>query len=73
MTDNMSYYSRLRQEWIAETLDIFGFIQRKHLVRKFEISVPQASADIQRFMRDHPGAMEYDPRQKCYVATTTQR
>jgi hypothetical protein len=64
----MRWFEQQRQEWIAETLDVFGFIQRQHLMRKFGISKPQASADLQRFQRDNPGAMEYDPSGKHYIA-----
>jgi len=64
----MKWFEQTRQEWISETLHIFGFIQRQHLMRKFGISTPQASADLQRFQKDHPGAMEYDSSGKRYVA-----
>ena len=65
----VKWFERTRQEWIAETLHIFGFIQRQHLMRKFGISMPQASADLQRFQRENPGAMEYDPSGKHYIAS----
>ena len=53
--------------WIAETLRVFGFINREHLMRKFRISQPQASIDLSEFMRAHPGAMTYDLSAKRYV------
>jgi len=62
------WFEQARQDWIAETLRVFGFIQRKHLMRKFGISEPQASADLQRFQKHNHGAMEYDPSGKCYIA-----
>lgn len=55
-------------EWIAETLRIFGFINREHLVRKFGVSIPQASTDLNRFARLNPKAMAYDTSAKRYVA-----
>jgi hypothetical protein len=64
----MRWFEQHRQEWIAETLRVFGFIQRQHLMRKFGISMPQASADLQRFQKDNPNAMEYDPSGKHYIA-----
>lgn len=64
----MKWFEQARQEWIAETLRIFGFIQRQHLMRKFGISMPQASTDLQRFRQEHPGAMLYDSSEKRYVA-----
>jgi DeoR/GlpR family transcriptional regulator of sugar metabolism len=63
----MTWFPRHRQEWIAEMLHVYGFINREHLMRKFSISMPQASNDLQRFARDHPKAMYYNPSRKCYV------
>lgn len=42
-------------------------------MRKFGISMPQASADLQRFQKDNPDAMEYDPSSKRYVAGSSSR
>lgn len=64
----MRWFERHRQEWIAETLRVFGFINRDHLVRKFGISTPQASADLAAFMRANPGRMRYDLSRKRYEA-----
>ncbi len=66
----MAWAEDYRQDWIAETLRVFGFINREHLERKFGISTPQASLDIQRFLRDHPGLMTYDKTAKCYIGQT---
>jgi hypothetical protein len=57
-----------RQRWIAETIGIFGFINREHIERKFGVSTPQASNDLRDFQRLHPGAIEYDKAAKRYVA-----
>lgn len=62
------WFERHRMEWIAETLRVFGFINREHLERKFGISTPQASADLSSFMRANPAAMTYDLSAKRYVA-----
>jgi ribosomal protein L7/L12 len=37
------WFIRHRQDWIKETLQVFGFINREHLERKFGVSTPQAS------------------------------
>jgi hypothetical protein len=63
------WFEQQRLDWIAETLRVFGFINRGHLQRKFDISKPQASADLAAFMRAHPTAMTYDRSAKRYVAT----
>lgn len=62
-----TWYERQRMVWIAETLHIFGFINRSHLQRKFWISQPQASKDLNVFLRRYPSAMAYDQTRKCYV------
>lgn len=64
----MRWFEQHRMHWIAETLRVFGFINRDHLVRKFGLSVPQASHDLQAFQRQHPKAMTYDASAKRYVA-----
>lgn len=63
------WFERHRLEWIAETLRVFGFINREHLQRKFGISQPQASNDLAAFRRAHPAAMTYDVSAKRYVWT----
>jgi hypothetical protein len=61
------WFASYRQEWIAETLRVFGFINREHIVRKFGVSIPQASMDLQAFMRAHPDRIAYDSSSKRYV------
>ena len=64
----MNWFTAQRQAWIAETLEVFGFINREHLQRKFGISQPQASSDLTAFQAAHPDVMTYDPSRKCYVS-----
>lgn len=64
----MRWCERQRQEWIEETLRVFGFINREHLERKFGLSTPQASHDLAAFRRAHPTAMTYDVSTKRYIA-----
>lgn len=55
----MNWYQQHRQDWIEEMLSVYGFINREHLVRKFGISVPQASMDLTTFSRlNHGGALD---------------
>jgi hypothetical protein len=65
----LPYFQRHRQEWIAETLRIFGFINRVHLERKFGLSTPQASKDLQQYVKAHPDAVTYDLSLKRFVET----
>lgn len=69
----MNWFELQRQGWIAETLEVFHFINREHLRRKFGISTPQASKDLNAFQRDNPRAMTYDLSAKHYVATAEFR
>jgi hypothetical protein len=62
-----SWFERRRLDWIAEMLCIYGFINREHLMRKFGISQPQASKDLNEFARQLPSAIAYDVSRKCYV------
>lgn len=64
----MRWFEQQRMDWIAETLRVFGFINREHLQRKFGISTPQASIDLAAFMRAHPKAMTYNLSAKRYEA-----
>ncbi len=60
-----AYFKQLRLDWIDETLHIFGFINREHLVRKFGVSVPQASLDMQE-ARCRNALITYNPSLKRY-------
>jgi hypothetical protein len=50
----------------VETVRIFGFINRHHIVKKFRVSVPQASADIKQVLNANPTLMTYDASAKTY-------
>lgn len=66
--NRMAWAEDYRQNWIAETLRVFGFIQRGHLERKFGISVAQASLDLRRFQAERPAIIAYDKTAKRYVS-----
>jgi len=66
----VNWFTNRRQAWIAEMLAIYGFINREHLERKFGISRPQASADLQAFLKAHPEIAHYDTSRKAYVLTS---
>ncbi len=65
---DMTYFARLRQEWISETLRVFGFINREHIERKFGISTPQASHDLSVFQKASPDKIAYNKNSKRYEA-----
>lgn len=59
------WFQKHRQEWIEETLRVFGYINRKHLMIKFGISTPQASLDLKKYQKDHPD-VSYNLSQKRF-------
>ena len=67
------WFENRRIAFIAEMLHIYGFINREHLMRKFDISQPQASKDLQAFQRNSSGSMFYDPSMKRYVSSEYRR
>jgi len=69
----MTWAVNYRQNWIADRLAILGFINRAHLMKNFSISAQQASIDLNRFLREHPGVMAYDKTAKRYVRITESR
>lgn len=64
-----TWFVRERQRWIAETLHVFGYINRAHIARKFGVSIQQASIDLALFQRERPDAVAYDKSAKLYRAT----
>ncbi|MBF0159227.1 MAG: WYL domain-containing protein [Magnetococcales bacterium] len=57
-----------RMEFIEFRLYWEGRINRKDLIDKFGVSIPQASADLTRYLEIAPGNMVYDTRLKFYFA-----
>lgn len=64
----MNWYKQQRMKWIGECLDVYGYINRAHLVRKFGISIPQAANDLGEFRKANPEKIEYDTKLKQYKA-----
>jgi len=64
---------RLRQRFIFLEQRLYweGRINRADLMQAFEVSAPQASADIDRYRDEAPGNVEYDRSQKLYFPSTT--
>jgi hypothetical protein len=64
----MRWQIKHRMDFIHRLLGEKGRLNRSDLMKEYAISSPQASMDIQRFMRLYPGVIEYDKRKKTYVA-----
>lgn len=60
------WFFQYRQSWIAETLHIFGYINREHIERKFGISTAQASLDLAAFQREFPEMITYNKSSKRF-------
>ena len=61
-----TWFEKTRLEWIHEKLGIYGFIRREHLIKKFGISVPQASIDFRKYVLKYPRKVFYNPHSKRY-------
>jgi len=53
--------------FISDTLSSKGYFNRSDICVAFGVSVPQASADISRWLRGNPGVAEYDKSAKRYT------
>ena len=62
-----TWFVERRLEWIRESVEIFGRINREHVVQKFGITPQQVSADFAEAERRWPEMMRYDRSLKCYV------
>lgn len=66
----MSDYFRVeRVSWIMEMTRIYGFINREHIQKKFGVSVPQASKDLQDAVKFCPW-IKYNKTAKRYEWVT---
>lgn len=67
--ENIRWGAERRMEFIEFTLYWEGRINRGDLTRTFNISNPQASADIGRYIEKAPANIDYDRSDKHYFAT----
>jgi hypothetical protein len=66
----MRWFQHQRIIWINESLYIFGYINREHIMKKFDVSVAQASLDLQICQELDP-QIKYNKRLKRYVRLPT--
>lgn len=64
----MTWFVEQRLAWIKESVEIWGYINREHIRKKFGVSDPQASADIAKVIARWPALMAYNKSQKQYVS-----
>ena len=63
----MTWFVNYRIEWIRESVEIFGYVNRGHIMQKFGISTQQASEDLRAVQHRYPELMDYDLSGKKYV------
>lgn len=66
---NLRWGVKKRLEFIEARLFWKGVINRKDLTTFFQISIPQASSDLQIYQEQAPRNIKYDKSNKCYYAT----
>lgn len=69
MPEDISWVVERRLELLELQLYWEGRFNRGSLVKRFNISVPQASADISRYLALAPDNMIYDPASRAYRPT----
>lgn len=57
----------VRMMWIDDVIDEEGEIGRSDICSAFMVSIPQASADLRRYMGANPRRISYDASLKRYV------
>lgn len=68
MTKGMTWAQEQRVLWIGEMLEIYGYVNRSHVCKKFRVSIPQAAHDFALFKKTFPGKTEYNSKTKTYEA-----
>ena len=63
----------VRLMWIDGVIDNDGEINRSEIRQAFNVSTPQASLDLRRYMELNPGRIAYDVRGKRYVQVAGTR
>ena len=62
-----NWFTETRIAWIRESVDIFGHVNRHHVMKKFDVSHSQASLDLREVQHRHPDLIDYDRSGKRYV------
>lgn len=60
-----------RLRFVGHLVETVGRVNRSDLMEKFSISMPQASTDLNAFLRLNPGILTYDTTAKCYRRALT--
>ncbi len=60
------WFLEYRLAWIKESVEVFGQLNRENIVRKFFISLAQASEDLHEAQVRWPDLMTYNKSTKRY-------
>ena len=60
------WFKATRVAWIVEMIQIYGYVNREHIERKFRVSTPQASADLGAAQKLFPTVICYNKASKRY-------
>jgi hypothetical protein len=63
------WFIEQRMIWIKESVEIFGVVRREHVMKKFGISIAQASHDLRDVQLRWPELVTYDRSEKIYKST----
>lgn len=66
MSEKLTWFVEQRLAWIKESVEIFDRLNREHIMKKFSVSAPQASADLTKAQARWPELMTYDSSLKHY-------
>jgi hypothetical protein len=70
-SDDLRWSVERRLHFVEQQLFWVGRINRQDLIKKYGISMSQASADINKYLALDPRGIRYDKSAKCYVADET--
>lgn len=65
-----AWFVEARLAWIKESVEIFGFLNREHIMRKFGVSRPQAALDLRTTQQRWPDLVRYNASSKRYERVT---
>lgn len=65
-----AWFRETRLAWMRESVQIFGFLNRTHVMRKFGVSEPQAAIDFREAQRRWPESFTYNASTKRYEAAS---
>ena len=60
------WFRETRLTWMRESIEIFGHLNREHIMRKFQVSPAQAALDLGEAQRRWPDQFVYNASTKRY-------